>query len=51
MNRFSVDAVRAFEMMVQQSQTTNTPVRIVAEQIVNIYTGGSTPSVALVWRT
>ncbi len=48
MNRFSVDAVRAFEMMVQQSQTTNTPVRIVAEQIVNTYTGGSTPSVALV---
>ena len=25
MNRFSIDAVRAFEMMVQQSQTTNTP--------------------------
>ena len=48
MNRFSVDAVRAFEMMVQQSRTTNTPVRIIAEQIVNTYAGGSTPSVALV---
>lgn len=45
MNRFSIDAVRAFEMMVQQSQTTNTPVRIIAEQIVEIHAGGSTPSV------
>ena len=51
MNRFSVDAVRAFEMMVQQSQTTNTPVRIIARQIVDIYTGGSTPSVAQHRRT
>ena len=43
MNQFSIDAVRAFEMMVQQSQNTNTPVRIIAQQIVDTYTGGSTP--------
>lgn len=44
MNQFSIDAVRAFEMLVQQSQNTNTPVRIIAQQIVDIYTGGSTPT-------
>lgn len=40
MNQFSVDSVRAFELMVQQSQNTNTPVRVVAEQIIDVYTGG-----------
>jgi hypothetical protein len=40
MNRFSVDAVRAFELMVKRSQNTNTPVRIVAQQIVDAFTGG-----------
>ena len=40
MNQFSIDSVRAFEMMVQQSQNTNTPVRIIAQQIVDVYTGG-----------
>jgi len=39
MNQFSVDSVRAFELMVQ-SQNTNTPVRVVAEQIIDVYTGG-----------
>ena len=38
-NQFSVDSVRAFELMVQ-SQNTNTPVRVVAEQIIDVYTGG-----------
>ena len=40
MNQFSVDSVRAFELMVQQWQNTNTPVRVVAEQIIDVYTGG-----------
>ena len=43
MNQFSVDSVRAFELMQQwqwQWQNTNTPVRVVAEQIVDVYTGG-----------
>lgn len=39
-NQFSVDPVRAFELMVQQWQNTNTPVRVVAEQIIDVYTGG-----------
>ena len=40
MNQFSVDSVRAFELMVQQWQNTNTPVRVIAEQIIDVYTGG-----------
>ena len=39
-NQFSVDSVRAFELMVQQWHKTNTPVRVVAEQIIDVYTGG-----------
>jgi AmiR/NasT family two-component response regulator len=40
MNQLSVDSVRAFEMMVRQSQDTNTPVRIIAQQIIDVYSGG-----------
>jgi len=40
LNQFSVDSVRAFELMVQQWHKTNTPVRVVAEQIIDVYTGG-----------
>jgi AmiR/NasT family two-component response regulator len=40
MNQFSVDAVRAFEMMTKQSQNTNTPVRVVAQQIVDGFRNG-----------
>ena len=40
MNRFSVDSVRAFELLVKQSQNTNTPVRIIAQQIVDACTCG-----------
>ena len=41
MNQISVDSVRAFELMQQwQWQNTNTPVRVVAEQIFDVYTGG-----------
>ena len=43
MNQFSVDAVRAFELMVRQSQDTNTPVRVIAQQIVDVYTGSDEP--------
>ena len=39
MNRFSVDAVRAFELMVKQSQDTNVPVRDIAQQIIDVYSG------------
>ena len=39
-NQFSVDSVRAFELMVQ-SQNTNTPVRVIAEQIIDVYTADS----------
>lgn len=34
MERFKVDAVRAFEMMAKLSQDTNTPVRVIAQRIV-----------------
>jgi hypothetical protein len=40
MNQFSVDAVRAFEMMTKQSQNTNTPVRVVAPQIIDGFRNG-----------
>jgi hypothetical protein len=40
MNQFSVDSVRALKLMVQQWQNTNTPVRVIAEQIIDVYTGG-----------
>ena len=40
MDQFSVDSVRAFELMVQQWLNTNTPVRVIAEQIIDVYTGG-----------
>ena len=43
MNQFSVDAVRAFELMVCQSQDTNTPVRVIAQQIVDVYAGSDEP--------
>jgi AmiR/NasT family two-component response regulator len=39
MNQFSIDAVGTFEMMVRQSQDTNVPVRIVAQQAIDVYTG------------
>ncbi|GFG67163.1 hypothetical protein MKUB_46530 [Mycobacterium kubicae] len=42
MNQFSLNAVRAFELMVRQSQDSNTPVRVVAQQIIDSYTGAST---------
>lgn len=35
MERFKVDAVRAFDLMVKLSQDTNTPVRIIAQRIVD----------------
>lgn len=35
MERFKVDATRAFELMVQLSQDTNKPVRVLARQIVD----------------
>ncbi|WP_333889763.1 ANTAR domain-containing protein [Mycolicibacterium gadium] len=35
MERFKVDAVRAFEMMTKLSQDSNTPVRILAQRIVD----------------
>lgn len=35
MERFKVDATRAFELMVQLSQDTNKPVRVLAQQIVD----------------
>jgi hypothetical protein len=38
-----VDSVRAFEMMVKQSQNTNRQVRIIAQQIIDVYTGGEPP--------
>jgi hypothetical protein len=38
MNQFSIDAVAAFEMMVRQSQNTNIPVRVVAQQVIDVYT-------------
>jgi hypothetical protein len=43
MNQFSIDAVRAFELMVRQSQDTNIPVRVIAQQIVDVYTGSGEP--------
>lgn len=43
MNQFSVDAVRAFELMVKQSQNTNTPVRDVAQQIIDGFTISGPP--------
>lgn len=35
MERFKIDAVRAFSLMTKLSQDTNTPVRIIAERIVD----------------
>jgi len=46
MNQFSVDSVRAFELMVQQWHKTNTPVRVVAEQIIDVYTADSADGLA-----
>jgi hypothetical protein len=43
MNQFSIDAVRAFELMVRQSQDTNIPVRVIAQRIVDVYTGSGEP--------
>ena len=40
MNQFSVDCVRAYELMVQQWHNINTPRRVIAEQIIDVYTGG-----------
>lgn len=40
MNEFAVDAVRAFEMMTKQSQNTNTPVKVVAQQIIDGFRKG-----------
>jgi ANTAR domain/GAF domain len=37
MGQFSIDAVRAFDLIVKQSQNTNTPVRTVAAQIIDSY--------------
>jgi AmiR/NasT family two-component response regulator len=34
MERFKVDAVRAFELLTKLSQDTNTPLRIVAQRVV-----------------
>ena len=39
MNRFTIDAVRAFELIVKQSQDTNIPVREIAQQIIDVYGG------------
>ncbi|WP_457145146.1 GAF and ANTAR domain-containing protein [Mycobacterium sp. URHB0021] len=38
MHKFSIDSVRAFELMVRQSQNSNTPVRTIAQQIIDAYT-------------
>jgi transcriptional regulator with GAF, ATPase, and Fis domain len=35
MERFDVDAVRAFELLSKLSQNTNTPVRVIAQQIID----------------
>jgi AmiR/NasT family two-component response regulator len=35
MNRYSVDAVRAFEMIIKLSQDSNTPARVIAQQIID----------------
>lgn len=35
MERFKIDAVRAFDLMVKLSQDTNTPVRIIAQRIID----------------
>ena len=40
MNQFSVDSVRAYELMVQQWHNTNTPGRAIAERIIDVCTGG-----------
>ena len=39
MNQFSVDSVRAFELMMQQWHKTNTPVGS-SQQIIEVHTGG-----------
>jgi AmiR/NasT family two-component response regulator len=39
MSQLSIDALGAFDMMVRQSQDTNIPVRIVAQQIIDVYAG------------
>ena len=41
MNQFWVDSVRAFELMVQQWHNTNTPVRVIAEQIIEVTSADS----------
>jgi AmiR/NasT family two-component response regulator len=35
MERFRLDAVRAFSLMTKLSQDTNTPVRIIAQRVVD----------------
>ncbi|MDG5483386.1 GAF and ANTAR domain-containing protein [Mycolicibacterium gadium] len=39
MNRFAIDAVRAFELIVKQSQDVNIPVREIAQKIIDVYGG------------
>jgi AmiR/NasT family two-component response regulator len=34
MERFEVDAVRAFELLTRMSQNANTPVRVIAEEVI-----------------
>jgi AmiR/NasT family two-component response regulator len=41
MNEFSVDAVRAFEMIVKQSQNNNVRVAVIAQQIIDAYSSDS----------
>jgi hypothetical protein len=35
MERFNVDAIRAFDLLIKLSQGTNTPVREIAERVIN----------------
>ena len=44
MHRYSVDALHAFEMMVKLSQDSNTPVRVIAQQIID---SSEVPNVAI----
>jgi hypothetical protein len=37
MVKFAVDAVRAFDLMVRQSQSSNTPLRVVAQEVVDAH--------------
>ena len=37
MAKLAVDAVRAFDLIVKQSQNTNTTVRVVAQQVIDAY--------------